>query len=174
MFDTHFIAQLIVVGFTFFMLLNSAAVMVLMERKVALVGDEPAVTKSEQIITLKNGMTLRDNAGILWPRMDEGAALRLALGGAFPDSAIDYESVGLFAAELFLARYPSLLCQRFKLEPGLASPVEVLEAIGRKHGCLRSGGNVQLHKAADLLVHAFRAGSMGRISLETPNGPAPD
>ena len=35
MFDTHFIAQLIVLGFTFFMLLNSAAVMVLMERKVA-------------------------------------------------------------------------------------------------------------------------------------------
>ena len=35
MFDTHFIAQLAVLGFTFFMLLNSAAVLVLMERKVA-------------------------------------------------------------------------------------------------------------------------------------------
>jgi NADH-quinone oxidoreductase subunit H len=33
--NPHFIAQLVVIGFTFFMLLNSAAILVYMERKVA-------------------------------------------------------------------------------------------------------------------------------------------
>ncbi len=147
---------------------KSTLINTLMERKVTKVGDEPAVTKGQQLVVLKNGMTLSDNPGILWPSMDDASTLRLALGGAIPDAAMDYESVGLFAAEFFLAGYASRVCAHFKLEEAGSSPTELLLAIGRKRGCLRSGGVVDLHKAADILVHAFRSGALGRISLETP------
>jgi ribosome biogenesis GTPase A len=147
---------------------KSTLINTLMERKVTKVGDEPAVTKGQQLVVLKNGMTLSDNPGILWPSMDGAATMRLALGGAIPDAAMDYESVGLFAAEFFLSRYAGLVRAHFKLEDASASPTDLLTAIGRKRGCLRSGGVVELHKAADILVHAFRAGALGRISLETP------
>lgn len=146
----------------------------LMERAATRVGDQPGITKVRQLVTLKDGMTLSDNAGVLWPRIDEASIMRLALGGAIPETEMDYESVGLFAAELLLRRYPKLVCSRFKLEAPPASADELLEIIGRRHAGLRSGGRVDLHKAAGVLIHEFRSGKLGRISLEAPGDtPAP-
>jgi len=152
---------------------KSTLINTLMERAVTKVGDEPAVTKSQQLVTLKSGMTLSDNPGILWPRsdIDSAATMRLALGGAVPDTVMDYEYVALFAAEFLLARYPQLLCTRFKLDDVPASPIDALRTIGRKRGCIRSGGVIDLHKAGDVLVHEFRNGMLGRISLEAPSDP---
>ncbi|XXY46766.1 ribosome biogenesis GTPase YlqF [Sorangium sp. So ce269] len=150
---------------------KSTLINTLMERKVAKVGDEPAVTKSQQLVTLKSGMAISDNPGILWPKIDdEAASFRLAVGGAIPDTAIDYQSVALFAAGYFLRRYPELLVARYKLKELPASAAALLEEIGRRRGCLRGGGAVDLHKASDILVHDFRAGRLGRISLEEPPG----
>ncbi|WP_437716322.1 ribosome biogenesis GTPase YlqF [Sorangium sp. So ce448] len=150
---------------------KSTLINALMERKVAKVGDEPAVTKSQQLVTLKTGMAISDNPGILWPKIDdEAASFRLAVGGAIPDTAIDYQSVALFAAGYFLRRYPELLVARYKLKDLPETAAALIEEIGRRRGCLRSGGSVDLHKASDILVHDFRAGRLGRISLEEPPG----
>ncbi|WP_437550579.1 ribosome biogenesis GTPase YlqF [Sorangium sp. So ce367] len=150
---------------------KSTLINALMERKVAKVGDEPAVTKSQQLVTLKTGMAISDNPGILWPKIDdEAASFRLAVGGAIPDTAIDYQSVALFAAGYFLRRYPELLVARYKLKELPETAAALIEEIGRRRGCLRSGGAVDLHKASDILVHDFRAGRLGRISLEEPPG----
>jgi ribosome biogenesis GTPase A len=151
---------------------KSTLINVLADRKVAKTGDAPAVTKGEQLVTLASGMTLSDNPGILWPTMDGDATLRLALGGALPDTAMDYEHVALFGAKFFLARYPGLLRGYFKLDSLPSSPAELLEAIGRKRGCLVRGGVVDMHKAADALVHGFRSGALGRITLESPESPS--
>jgi ribosome biogenesis GTPase A len=148
---------------------KSTLINTLMERKVAKVGDEPAVTKSPQVVTLKSGMRLADNPGLLWPNIDDSdASYRLAIGGAIPDTVIDYEDIAMYAARDFLARYPELLEARYKLDVLPSSPEALLREIGRKRGGLRSGGVVDMHKAADVLVHDFRAGNLGRISLEEP------
>ncbi len=153
---------------------KSTLINTLMARRVAKVGDEPAVTKGQQQVILKSGMVLSDNPGILWPDInDEQAALRLALTGALPDRAIDYESVALFGATIFLKRYPHFLLARFNLDRLPAGPDELLLEIGRRRGGLRSQGSVDLHKAAGVLIHDFRSGALGRISLEEPNGGRP-
>jgi len=140
----------------------------LLKKKVAKVGDEPAVTKSQQRVTLPGGMLLSDNPGIMWPNIeDSDAASRLAFGGAIPDNAIDYESVGAFGAKLLARRYPELLRARYKIDV-LPPEDDLLAEIGRRRGCLRSGGVVDFHKAADILVHDFRSGAIGRITLESP------
>jgi ribosome biogenesis GTPase A len=150
---------------------KSTLINTLMERKVAKVGDEPAVTKGRQKVTLKNGMTLSDNPGILWPKIeDPEAALRLAFGGAIPDTAIDYESVALYGARALLDLYPELLRARYKLGELPAAADALLLEVGRRRGGLRAGGIVDIHKAADVLVHDFRSGALGRISLESPPG----
>ncbi len=150
---------------------KSTLINTLMDRRVAKVGDEPAVTKGQQQIVLKNGMMLSDNPGILWPKIEEDdATLRLALGGALPDRAIDYESVAYFGATYFLKRYPQLLATRYKLTAIPSGAEALLVEIGRRRGGLRAGGAVDLHKAADVLIHDFRSGSLGRISLEQPSG----
>jgi ribosome biogenesis GTPase A len=151
---------------------KSTMINTLMERKVAVVGDEPAVTKAQQKVVLKNGMVLSDSPGIMWPKIDdESAAYHLALGGAIPDLIIDYESVALFGAEIFLRRYPQLVVARYKLTEAPATPDALLAEIGRRRGCLRSGGRIDLHKAADILLHEFRSAALGRITLEEPPAP---
>jgi ribosome biogenesis GTPase A len=148
---------------------KSTLINTLTGRKVAKVGDEPAVTKGVQKVVLDGGIILSDNPGILWPKMDDEAmSLRLALSGAVPDTVIDYEIVGLFAAGLFLQRYPSLVKARYDLDPMPREAHELLLEIGRRRGCVRSGGVIDLHKAADVLVHDFRTGALGRISLDEP------
>ncbi len=148
---------------------KSTLINTLMDRKVAKVGDEPAVTKARQQVVLKSGMVLSDHPGILWPKIEEdGATLRLALGGALPDRALEYESVALFGAAFLMDRYPELLLARYKLGEMPAGAEALLLEIGRRRGGLRAGGSVDLHKAADVLIHDFRSGALGRISLEAP------
>jgi ribosome biogenesis GTPase A len=141
----------------------------LMGRKVAAVSDVPAVTKIRQQVTLPGGIELSDNPGLLAPRIEDNAAtMRLALGGAIPDTALEYGSVALFGARFFLERYPDLVMARYKLKELPPSATALIDEIGRRRGCLRAGGVVETYKAAAILVHDFRSGALGRISLEGP------
>jgi ribosome biogenesis GTPase A len=149
---------------------KSTLVNTLAQRKVANVGDEPAVTKGQQVVLLKNGMTLSDNPGIMWPKIEDPlGGIRLAFGGAIPDSAIDYENVALFGAAFLLERYPELLMKRYKLTELPVDGSALIDEIGRRRGGLRPGGKIDRHKAADILIHEFRTGALGRISLERPD-----
>jgi ribosome biogenesis GTPase A len=153
---------------------KSTLVNTLAQRKIAEVGDVPAVTKGQQVVILKNGMVLADNPGIMWPKIEDPlGGMRLAFGGAIPDSALDYESVALFGAGVLLARYPQLVLARFKLGELPVSASALLDEIGRRRGGLRAGGTIDRHKAGDILIHEFRAGLIGRISLEDPNDHEP-
>ena len=148
---------------------KSTLINTLMNRAVAVVGDKPAVTKAQQQVVLKSGMVLWDSPGIMWPKIeDEAASLRLALAGSIPDTAIDYVNVADFAAGFFLARYPERLLARFKLSALPLTAGALVAEIGRRRGCLRAGGEIDLHKASEILVHEFRSGGLGRISLESP------
>ncbi|MDP2547367.1 ribosome biogenesis GTPase YlqF [Oceanobacter sp. 4_MG-2023] len=138
-------------------------------RYIARTGNEPAVTKSNQLIDLKNGMVLSDTPGILWPKFEnENSGYRLAASGAVKDTAIEYQDIANHTLGFLLLQYPDLLMQRYKLKEKPASAAEALEHIGRKRGCLRPGGVIDLHKAAELVLHELRSGKLGRISLETP------
>jgi ribosome biogenesis GTPase A len=149
---------------------KSTLINTLMNRAVALVGDKPAVTKQQQAVILKDGTTLTDSPGLLWPKIeDERGAFRLALAGSIPDTAIDYLTIALFGAQILLERYAALITQRYKLKGLPATPEALLTEIGKRRGCLRPGGVVDLDMAAALLVRELRSGLIGRISLETPD-----
>jgi ribosome biogenesis GTPase A len=151
---------------------KSTLINTLMQRSVANVSDKPAVTKEQQTVVLKDGTLLTDSPGVTWPRMeDETGALRLAFAGSIPDTAIDYLTVASFGAQLLLERYAALLVTRYKLKQTPESPTALLTEIGKRRGGLRAGGVVDLHKAAEILVHEFRAGTLGRITLEAPPVP---
>jgi ribosome biogenesis GTPase A len=148
---------------------KSTLINLLAGRKVAKVGDEPAVTKATQEVVLSEDIVLSDNPGILWPKLDDqAAASRLALAGALPDTALDFESVAHFGAAFLLERYPSRLLARYELTELPEGPAALLVAIGKRRGCIKAGGVIDLHKAGDLLIHDFRAGALGAISLEAP------
>jgi ribosome biogenesis GTPase A len=148
---------------------KSTLINVLMDRLVAKTSDKPAVTKIQQRVVLQSGVIVTDSPGIMWPKIeDEAGAFRLALAGSIPDTAIDYLTIAMFGARIFLAHYPALVVARYKLAATPASPEALLHEIGRRRGGLRAGGTVDLHKASEILVREFRQGLLGRISLETP------
>jgi ribosome biogenesis GTPase A len=149
---------------------KSTLINVLKERNVAATEDKPGVTKRQQRVELKDKTVLTDMPGLMWPKIeDERGALRLALAGCMPSTAIDYEIVALFGAEYLLANYAHLLKSRFKMTTVPSTAAALLEEIGKGRGALRKGGGVDMHKISEMFVHDFRAGRVGAITLEKPS-----
>lgn len=140
------------------------------ERK-AKTGDEAGITRLEQRITLADDFYLWDTPGMLWPRIIvDKSGYNLAASGAVGRNAYDEEEVALELLDYLRQHYAPLLEARFKLDEPIAQMQgeEVLEAIGRKRGALLGKGRVNLQKAAEIVMNEFRAGTIGRVSLETP------
>ena len=143
----------------------------LLKRRVAHVGDEPAVTKSQQRHALNDHMTLIDSPGLLWPKIEQPAVgLMLAAIHAIGRNAVVDEEIAEFLATILVARYPALLTARYDCAVDGLDGAGVLDAIAKKRGCLRKGGGGELdrEKAARILLADYRNGILGRTSLETP------
>lgn len=135
----------------------------------AKVGNEPAVTKGQQRIRLDDGLYLYDTPGMLWPKIiNENSGYRLAITSAVKDTAFDHEEIAFFAAEYLLQHYPQRLKERYQLDELPEQEIDLLEAIGRKRGCVKSGGRVDLHKASAILVNEIRDKTLGPLTFETP------
>jgi len=148
---------------------KSTIINALAGKTIAKVGNEPAVTKRQQKITLPENIILHDTPGILWPKIsNKHSGYRLAITGAIKDTAIEYEDIAFYAAEYFKTAYPELLKARFNLSELPSLTVELVELIGRQRGAMRAKKRVDLHKASEIIIHEFRHGKLGAISLETP------
>ncbi len=148
---------------------KSTIINALAGRIIAKTGNEPAVTKRQQQIRLKQGLILFDTPGMLWPNLEnKNTGYRLAVSGAIKDTALHHDDVAFFAAEYLLHQYPQLLKDRFKIPVLPANETELMEIIGRQRGCLRAGGNIDMDKTAKILMSEIRAGILGQISWETP------
>jgi ribosome biogenesis GTPase A len=148
---------------------KSTMINTLAGKKIARVGDKPAITTCHQQIDLRNGILLSDTPGLLWPNLaDQEGAQRLATSGAISENAYDQGEIALFALKFLVDTYPEQLKQRYKLAELELPTSELLALIGSKRGCLIAGGGVDLRRSADLLLRELRGGLLGRISLETP------
>jgi ribosome biogenesis GTPase A len=148
---------------------KSTLINTLAGKSMAKVGDKPAITTCTQQIDLRNGIVLSDTPGLLWPVMsDQLAACRLAVTGAIGANALDYTEVGLFAAEFMMQRYGELVMARYSLTALPENPTALIELIGRRLGCLVSGGEIDLHRSAEAFLRELRAGKLGRVSFEEP------
>jgi ribosome biogenesis GTPase A len=144
----------------------------LVGRKAAQVGDKPAVTRALQRVEVDATFVISDFPGMTWPKIgDERTGLALAFCGSIPDTAIDLETVALYGAGRLLADYAPLVLARYKLTALPADAEALLDEVGRRRGALRAGGVVDRDKAAAILIHDFRAGLVGRVSLERPPPP---
>lgn len=141
----------------------------LANKKVARTGDRPAVTTTEQWVKLGKSMELLDTPGILWPKFEgDHVGHYLAATGAIRDTILDLWDIAQFVLQHLKERYPKPLYERFKLDDSLQDSAEIIEAIGKKRGCLGAGGVVDYDKASSLLIREFRAGKLGRVTLELP------
>ena len=150
--------------------------------KRAKVEDRPGVTRGKQWVTLDDNTELLDMPGVLWPKFeDKTVGERLAFTGAVKDNILDTEYLACRLLELLCEEYPEMLVGRYNISledlpenddmtAGCLKGFELLERIGRKRGFLISGGEINTERAAAAVLDEFRAGKLGRISLERPQG----
>ncbi|ODM30139.1 ribosome biogenesis GTPase YlqF [Marinobacter adhaerens] len=148
---------------------KSTLINTLAGRPAAKTGNEPAVTRAQQAIKLPNNILLYDTPGFLWPKLSpEACGYRLAVTGAIRSAVLDFEDVAMFEAEYLLEAYPELVKTRYGFEELPKDALALMDGIAEKRRFFGRGGIPDLHKVSEVLLNEFRAGTLGRISLETP------
>ncbi len=144
----------------------------LANRKSAITGDRPGVTKGKQWIRLKTGFELLDTPGILWPKFeDEETGLNLAFTGAIKDEIMDMELLSMKLLEKLKVLYPESLTQRYKMTDFEdMNGWEMLNLLGKKRGFVISGGEIDTLRAANILLDEFRGAKLGNLTLERVQG----
>jgi ribosome biogenesis GTPase A len=141
---------------------KSTVMNALLKRRVAKVGDEPAVTKMQMRHNLGPTMWIVDTPGMLWPSVDQDVAAKLAATHSIGRNAYDEETVAVGLAGILLRGYPGLLAKRFGALPADCDAHGLLMHIAN----VRALAPATAEKAAVVLLNEFRSGKLGRISLE--------
>ena len=141
----------------------------LLKKKVAKVGDEPAVTKMQQKLYLGKNIILVDTPGMPWPKIALASdGLMLAASHAIGSNALIEDEVAVFLAEELLVRYPQLLTARYGFKTDDLDGIAVIEGVAARRGYRQKGGDLDFEKASHIFLQDYRNGTLGRISLETP------
>jgi ribosome biogenesis GTPase A len=158
----------------------------LTRRRAAQTGDRPGVTRGKQWLTLENGMQLLDTPGILWPKFEDPCVgLNLAFCGSIRDEIMDVPDLALELIRALSELYPNALAERYGVDCLVAGAprndneetaprnghgygLETFDAIARARGCLLPGKRIDYERAGRMILDEFRAGKLGRITLERP------
>ncbi|MDR1320752.1 MAG: ribosome biogenesis GTPase YlqF [Gracilibacteraceae bacterium] len=126
-------------------------------------GNKPGVTRGPQWIKLRDRLELLDTPGILWPKFeDEETGRKLAATGAIRDEVFDTEELAEWLLRFLRRHYSDRLRACYGGEP----PADSLDSVGRRRGCLTRGGEVDTLRTAQTLLKEFRAGKIGRVTLD--------
>ena len=150
------------------------------KRTTAGVGNKPGVTKQKQWIRINEKIELLDTPGVLWPKFEsEEVALHLAFTGTIKEDILQRTEIAYYLVKFLIEQYPKQLCERYKLteeyiheqlqneeSPENENIYEIFLAIGKKRGCIISGGNIDEEKTARILLDEFKNGKIGKITLE--------
>ncbi|MGM9936244.1 MAG: ribosome biogenesis GTPase YlqF [Candidatus Ornithomonoglobus sp.] len=134
-------------------------------------GDRPGVTKGKQWLRIKGDAELLDTPGILPPKFeDQELAKRLAYTGAIKDEIMNTELLAYSLCDYLRDNYKAEVTARYKLKEDISAleGYELLELIGRRRGFVISGGEVDMERAANMVLDELRGCKIGNITLEVP------
>lgn len=136
---------------------------------IAVTGDRPGVTKNQQWVRISTYLELLDTPGLLWPRLDDQiAARRLCYIGSVKDEVVDLSQLTMHLLKELMILRPEAVCQRFHVDDATLQGVELLDAICKGRGFLMKGSEPDYDRCYAVVLDEFRAGKLGRISLEVP------
>ncbi|MGP1717957.1 MAG: ribosome biogenesis GTPase YlqF [Methylophilus sp.] len=150
----------------------------LLNRRAAKVGDEPAVTKSQQRFDLGDNQSITDTPGMMWPKIEhESDGYMLAASHAIGRNAVIDEDVAEFLGNLLLKQYPALINTRYKLDAmkldvQQIDGIDLLQAIAKRRAYKRNDGQWDMERTAMAFLTDYRGGAIGRVSLESPKSRA--
>ena len=137
-------------------------------KAAAKTGNKPGVTKGAQWIRLNKQVELLDTPGILWPKFeDQAVGVKLAMLGSVNDEILNIEELAVELIKLLGEHFPEVIGERYQIEKQ-DEPLKVLEEIARVRACLLKGNELDISKAANILIDDFRSGKLGKLTIEFP------
>ncbi len=149
------------------------------QKSSAKIGNMPGITKQKQWIRVNDKIELLDTPGVLWPKFEnEQVALNLAFTGTIKDTILEKVDIAYYLTKFLIENYREKLCDRYKItnelieqklsqqQPENENIYEIMLEIGRKRGCIISGGNIDEEKTAGILLDEFKNGKLGKITIE--------
>ena len=138
-------------------------------KKIAKVGNEPAVTKQQQRIIINASMILTDTPGMMWPKISNAIdGYYLAASHTIGINAYDEVDTALFLFNTIKDNYSNLLVKKYKIDQPFPQDEDFLLMLAKKRGFIIKGGEMDIYKAATTLLNDYRQGILGSISLESP------
>jgi ribosome biogenesis GTPase A len=135
--------------------------------------DRPGVTRRTNWFAIGGGLELLDTPGVLWPKFDDPVVgMRLAFIGSVKDEILDLEELACAFLHVMRKNYPDRLTERYgvevtpKDEDDPFADYELLKDIARSRNFLLRGGEEDTLRAARTLLDEYRAGRLGRLSLD--------
>lgn len=143
------------------------------------VGNKPGVTRKKQWIRVNEKMELLDTPGVLWPKFEsKEVALNLSFTGTIKDEILPITEVAYELLKFLIENYRENIIERYKLTKQYIEQTlnqdqaeniniyEIMQEIGKKRGCIISGGIVDDEKTSKIILEDFRSGKIGNITLE--------
>jgi len=149
------------------------------KRTTAGVGNKPGVTRQKQWVRINDKIELLDTPGVLWPKFEsEEVALNLAFTGTIKEDILQRIEIAYYLTKFLIENEKTKLCERYKIseeyleetlnqeQPENENIYEIMLEIGRKRGCIISGGNIDEEKTARIILDEFKNGIIGKITIE--------
>ena len=143
------------------------------------VGNKPGVTRKKQWIRENEKIELLDTPGVLWPKFEsKEVALNLSFTGTIKDEILPITEVAYELLKFLIENYRENIIERYKLTKQYIEQTlnqdqaeniniyEIMQEIGKKRGCIISGGIVDDEKTSKIILEDFRSGKIGNITLE--------
>jgi len=149
------------------------------KKNTAEVGNKPGVTKQKQWIRINDKIELLDTPGVLWPKFESNeVALNLAFTGNIKEDVLKKTEIAYELTKFLIENYRNILCDRYKIKESYIEEIlsqeqpenfniyQIILEIGRKRGCIISGGEVDDEKISKIILDEFKNGKLGKITLE--------
>ena len=149
------------------------------KKVTAQVGNKPGVTKQKQWIRINEKIELLDTPGVLWPKFESNeVALNLAFTGTIKENILQITEIAYELTKFLIENYPEKLIERYKLNEKWINEqletdrteneniYEIMLEIGRKRGCIITGGQIDEEKTSKIILDEFKNGKLGKITLE--------
>lgn len=142
----------------------------LVGKNKVMAADRPGVTRGQQWVTIAKGLELLDTPGVLWPKFeDPSVGFALAATGAIKEDVFDRESAVELLIDFLLKNYPQELATKYAVSLEEGDDVNaVMAKIATSRGCLKAGGLLDIDKVVQLVLRDFRAGRIGRFTIDKP------
>ncbi len=129
----------------------------------------PGQTKIKLWVKTDKGIQILDTPGVMPPLIEHlDHAMWLSAIHAIPDHIITPEYSACFLVEHLLKTQSQDFKEFYKFESLDMDLVSAIEHIGKKRGCIQSGGGCDYERVYKLVLIDFRKGSLGLTSFELP------